>query len=78
MGPVAGGDRVRAQYAANPYPERDPADDARRLITGSPSDTDEISHYVFGGRLDTTRRFRTLVAGDGTGDGAIMLSQMLA
>ncbi|MFP6744739.1 MAG: class I SAM-dependent methyltransferase [Alphaproteobacteria bacterium] len=75
---MAGGDRIRAQYEAYPYPERDPADEARRLITGSPSDPDEISHYVFGGRLDSTRRFRALVAGGGTGDGAIMLSQMLA
>ena len=74
MGPVAGGDRVRAQYEAYPYPQRDPADEARRLITGSPSDPDEISHYVFGSQLDTTRRFRALVARDGT----VILSQMLA
>ncbi|MFP6742773.1 MAG: class I SAM-dependent methyltransferase [Alphaproteobacteria bacterium] len=75
---MAGGDRVRAQYEAYPYPERDPADEARRLITGSPSDPDEISHYVFGGRLDTAKPFRVLVAGGGTGDGTIMLAQMLA
>jgi hypothetical protein len=29
-------DRVRAQYESYPYPERDPADEAKRLVTGSP------------------------------------------
>ncbi|MBT5040468.1 MAG: class I SAM-dependent methyltransferase, partial [Rhodospirillaceae bacterium] len=27
---------VRGQYEAYPYPPRDPADEAKRLITGSP------------------------------------------
>ena len=71
-------DALRAQYEAYPYPERDPADEARRLITGSPSHPLEIDHYVFGGRRDWTRPFRALVAGGGTGDGAIMLAQLLA
>jgi len=31
-------DPVRDQYETLPYPERDPADEVRRLITGSPSD----------------------------------------
>jgi SAM-dependent methyltransferase len=80
---LAGDDRVRAQYEAYPYPERDPADEARRLITGSPSDPDEISHYVFGGRPigapnHPAKPFRALAAGGGTGDGTIMLAQMLA
>jgi SAM-dependent methyltransferase len=70
--------RVRAQYEAYPYPERDPADEARRLFTGSPSHLLEINHYVFGGRLDMVRPFRVLVAGGGTGDGTIMLAQQLA
>ena len=69
---------VRDQYEAYPYPERDPADEAKRLISGSPSDLHEINHYVFGGRLDTAKPFRALVAGGGTGDGTIMLAQMLA
>ena len=30
--------RVRDQYEAYPYPARDPRDEAKRLITGSPSD----------------------------------------
>ncbi len=73
-----GGDPVRAQYEALPYPTRDPAEERRRLITGSPSHIDEINHYVFAGRLDFDHPFRALVAGGGTGDAAIMLAQQMA
>ncbi len=45
---------------------------------GSPSQPLEIDHYVFGGRRDWRRPFRALVAGGGTGDGAVMLAQLLA
>ena len=69
---------VRAQYEAYPYPVRDPADEARRLITGSPGHIDEVNHYVFGGRRDFAKPFRALVAGGGTGDATIMLAQQLA
>lgn len=74
---VDGGDKaVRAQYEAYPYPARDPADEAHRLITGSPSHILEIEHFVLrGGRAGD---LRALVAGGGTGDGAIMLVQQLA
>ena len=74
---VDGGDKaVRAQYEAYPYPARDPADEAHRLITGSPSHILEIEHFVLrGGRAGD---LRALVAGGGTGDGAIMLAQQLA
>lgn len=72
-------DQVRDQYEHYPYPDRNPADEATRLITGSPSHLDEIRHYVFGGRLDLQARpFRALVAGGGTGDAVIMLAQQLA
>lgn len=71
-------DPVRAQYEAYPYPARDPRDEAKRLITGSPSHLLEIGHYVFAGRRDWSRPFRALFAGGGTGDGAIMLAQQLA
>jgi len=71
-------DPVRAQYEAYPYPVRDPADEAKRLITGSPSHMDELNHYVFGGRRDFSKPFRVLVAGGGTGDATIMLAQQLA
>jgi SAM-dependent methyltransferase len=70
-------DAVQAQYEAFPYPVRDPGDEARRLITGSPSHIDELNHYVFGGRRDFAKPFRALVAGGGTGDGTIMLAQQL-
>lgn len=68
--------KVRAQYEAYPYPARDPADEAGRLITGSPSHILEIEHYVRGGR--EAGELNALVAGGGTGDGAIMLAQQLA
>lgn len=71
-------ERVRAQYEAYPYPHRDPADERRRLVEGSPSDLDEVRHFVYGGRLDLTRPFRALVAGGGTGDATIMVAQHLA
>ncbi|MDA0674814.1 MAG: methyltransferase [Proteobacteria bacterium] len=69
---------VRQQYEALPYPARDPEDERRRLIEGSPSHILELNHYVFGGRRDFRQPFRALVAGGGTGDGAIMLAQHLA
>lgn len=71
-------DPVRAQYEALPYPARDPADEKRRLITGSPSFLPELNHYVFGGRRDFSKPFRALVAGGGTGDNLIQLAQYLA
>ncbi len=71
-------ERVRAQYEAYPYPPRDPRDEAKRLIEGSPSHLLEINHYVFAGRRDFREPFRALVAGGGTGDGTIMLAQHLA
>ena len=71
-------DPVQQQYEAYPYPARDPADEAKRLITGSPSNLAEINHYLFGGRRDFTRPFRALVAGGGTGDATVMLAQQLA
>jgi SAM-dependent methyltransferase len=70
--------RVRVQYEAYPYPHRNPQDERRRLVVGSPSDLDEVNHYVFAGRRSWRRPFRALVAGGGTGDGLILLAQRLA
>jgi SAM-dependent methyltransferase len=70
-------DSVHAQYEAYPYPARDPAEEAERLIVGSPSHLLELDHFVFAGRRDPAAPFRVLVAGGGTGDGAIMLAQQL-
>ena len=69
---------VRRQYEELPYPPRDPMDERKRLITGSPSHLLELNHYVFAGRRDFHEPFRALVAGGGTGDAAIMLAQQLA
>src|SRR4029079_5217508 len=71
-------DEVRAQYEALPYPPRDPREEALRLITGTPSHILEVNHYLFSGRLNFNRPFRALVAGGGTGDACIMLTQQLA
>ncbi|SLN53299.1 hypothetical protein ROJ8625_02725 [Roseivivax jejudonensis] len=64
-------------YDAYPYPERDPADEARRLITGAPSHPLEMDDALWGGRRDWTRPLRALVAGGGTGDGLIQLAQVM-
>ncbi len=78
---MADGDAsVRRQYEAYPYPARDPTDEAHRLIIGSPSHLLEIEHFVLaGGRAQDLPDggLRALVAGGGTGDGAIMLAQQL-
>lgn len=71
-------DAVQDQYEAYPYPSRDPRDERKRLIAGSPSSLDEVNHYLFSGRRDFTQPFRALVAGGGTGDATIMLAQQLA
>lgn len=72
---------VRAQYEAYPYPARDPREETRRLITGSPSAWPEVRHHLFGGGLPDGvtqgRPVRALVAGGGTGDGLILLAQTL-
>ncbi len=69
---------ISDQYETFPYPPRDPADETKRLVTGSPSHLLELNHYLFAGRRDFSQPFRALVAGGGTGDAAIMLGQHLA
>ncbi len=69
--------RLAAQDQAYPYPSRDPRDEAKRLIIGSPSHLREIDHWVFGAARPRGAGLRALVAGGGTGDGAIMLAQHL-
>jgi SAM-dependent methyltransferase len=75
---MTGNDTIRNQYEAFPYPPRDPADEKKRLITGSPSHITEINHYLFAGKRDFAQPFQALIAGGGTGDAAIMLAQQLA
>ena len=69
---------LAAQYEAYPYPKRDPRDEAKRLIIGSPSHLREVDHWVFAGARSRSEPLRALVAGGGTGDGAIMLAQQMA
>lgn len=71
-------DSVRDQYETYPYPERNPSDEARRLVTGSPSHFPELSHHLFAGRWDWDRPMRIMVAGGGTGDALAMLAQQTA
>src|ERR1700689_692986 len=70
--------RLQAQYEAYPYPQRDPRDEAKRLITGSPGHLLEVDHWVFGASRPASRPLRALIAGGGTGDATIMLAQQMA
>ena len=70
--------RLAAQYEAYPYPQRDPRDEAKRLVIGSPSHLREIDYWVFGATRPRSKPLRALIAGGGTGDGAIMLAAQLA
>ncbi|MBN9562919.1 MAG: methyltransferase [Alphaproteobacteria bacterium] len=70
--------QLAAQYEAYPYPKRDPREEAKRLIVGSPGHLREIDHWVFGGRRPATRPLNALIAGGGTGDATIMLAQQMA
>lgn len=69
--------KVKDQYEAYPYPARDPADERKRLITGSPSNPVEVDHFLFAGRRDWTQPLRFLCAGGGTGDGLIQMASMM-
>lgn len=66
------------QYEAYPYPQRNPLDEHTRLLIGSPSHLREIDYWVFGATRPVSTPLRALIAGCGTGDGAIMLATHLA
>jgi SAM-dependent methyltransferase len=70
--------RLAEQYEAFPYPWRDPRDEAKRLIVGSPGHLREIDYWVFSARRPASRPLRALIAGGGTGDATIMLAQQMA
>ena len=73
---VSSSAKTRDQYESYPYPARDPGDEDKRLITGSPGNWDEVVHFVFGGRDPSAKgKIRILVAGGGTGDALVMLAQ---
>ncbi len=69
--------RLAGQYEAYPYPKRDPRDEVKRLVVGSPSHLREIDHWVFGAARPARRPLIALVAGGGTGDATIMLAQQM-
>lgn len=69
--------RLASQYEAYPYPKRDPRDEAKRLIVGSPSHIREIDHWIFGASRPRSLPLNALFAGGGTGDGTIMLAQQM-
>jgi SAM-dependent methyltransferase len=70
--------RLAAQYEAYPYPARDPRDEAKRLIVGSPSHLREVDHWIFGARRKASEPLNALMAGGGSGDGTMMLAQQMA
>jgi SAM-dependent methyltransferase len=69
---------LAAQYDAYPYPQREPRDEAKRLIIGSPSHLREVDHWIFGARRPASQPLRALVAGGGSGDATVMLAQQMA
>jgi SAM-dependent methyltransferase len=69
--------QLAAQYEAYPYPARQPRDEAKRLIVGSPGHLREIDYWVFAGARPAHRPLNALVAGGGTGDATIMLATQL-
>jgi SAM-dependent methyltransferase len=69
--------RLAGQYEAYPYPKRDPREEAKRLVVGSPSHLREIDHWIFGAARSASRPLNALFAGGGTGDGTIMLAQQM-
>src|ERR1700749_3745331 len=70
--------QLAAQYEAFPYPKRDPREEAKRLIVGSPSHIREIDHWVFNAARPASQPLNALIAGGGTGDATIMLAQQMA
>ena len=70
--------KVKWQYETFPYPPRDPADEAKRLVRTYHDQLESLNHYCFRGRRDFRHGFRALVAGGGTGDATVYLAQQLA
>ena len=69
--------QLAEQYEAYPYPHRDPRDEAKRLIAGSPGHLHEVDYWVFGAKRPVSRPLNALIAGGGTGDATIMLAAQM-
>lgn len=70
-------DPVQEQYEAYPYPARDPARELDFKLNMISTQLPAIDHYIFGGRRNWSKPFRALVAGGGTGDGALHLASQM-
>jgi SAM-dependent methyltransferase len=70
-------EHLASQYEAYPYPKRDPREEAKRLIVGTPSHIREIDYWVFGGARSASLPLNALIAGGGTGDATVMLAQQM-
>ena len=70
--------RLAEQYETYPYPQRDPRDEATRLLIGSPSHLREVDHFVFAAVRSRARPLRVLIAGGGTGDALVALATQMA
>ena len=68
---------VAALYENLPFPKRDPADEATRLITPPHDLFARINHHCFEGSQSFEDNFNALVAGGGTGDSVIFLAHQL-
>ncbi len=68
---------VKQQYEQFPYPPRNPADEAQRLLHTVSCNLLVITHHCFAGKKDFRTGFRALVAGAGTGDSVIYLAEQL-
>ena len=69
--------QVQDQYLDYPYPLRNPEDDTTRLVKTCGDCLGELNHWLYGGKENFKDGFRVLVAGGGTGDGAIFLADQL-
>ncbi len=69
--------QVQDQYLDYPYPLRNPEDDKTRLVKTCGDCLGELNHWLYGGKENFKDGFRVLVAGGGTGDGAIFLADQL-
>lgn len=68
---------VKAQYERLPYPPCDPQDEHKRLMSTWLDSLPMMNHYCFQGKERFKNGFRVLVAGAGTGDTTIYLSDQL-
>lgn len=68
---------VREQYENYPYPNVDPQLEKTRLYLPITETFDRMNDICFGGKMNFTKGFRTLIAGGGTGDAAVFLAEQL-